>query len=585
MKIKEALKEGRLLCDGAFGTYYASLCPGGNVPEAANLSDPDTVRRIHCDYIRAGAGLIRTNTFAANSETLGCGEKELINNLRAAVRLAADAQEQAGRRVFVAGDIGPCVGPAEEYGLIAETLLEEGADCLVFETFDDYERLLPILHDIKKKRNVFTAVQFCVNQQGYTNAGLSAGRILKELSEAPEIDALGFNCGVGPGHLYRILEKLNLNIPKFLTALPNASYPKVVRGRVVFSENADYFARRLSDIAKLGVDLVGGCCGTTPEYIKMAADAVDFAPVVRKSGTYVKPKKEPVCSRNAFYAGREADGGLLAVELAPPFHADASKIMEAAAYLKRFGADTVTFPDSPSGRTRADSIMTAVKAAQTTDVCVMPHICCRDKNMIAIRAELLGAYLNGVRNLLVVTGDPVPTMMRGDVKSVYNFDSVGLMKVIQEMNEEEFADDPIVYGGALSYNRLNPWVEAERMKKKMAAGASFFLTQPLFTEADVTRLKRLADMSPARILCGIMPLVSRRNALFIQNEMAGIEVGGEIISRYREDMSREEGEAVGVGLAKEIISMTRDFAAGYYFSIPFNRVYLLERILGNEESF
>lgn len=641
MNIREYLKDKKLLCDGAFGTYFSEksrlnenrLCEADSLtagqyslmPEKANLTHPALVKQIHLDYMEAGASLIRTNTFASSTVMLACTPKEQQENIRAAVRLAKEAVTESrqrhgndnGNEVFIAGDIGPVdasrfpVGGAElvkeEYARMISTFLEEGIDILVFETFSDYEVLLEVLlkvlgERLLQKNDIFVILQFSVNQHGYTGAGISARRIVEELSDCELVDAVGFNCGVGPGHMCQILSGLSLPEGKFITALPNASYPTIQQDRIVFLENQEYFAQKMTEMSDIGADILGGCCGTNPSYIQRTKSAVDWVQRPRSGGN-VKMRqwtKTPV-KNSAFYAGRtravenmqagaiSANGTgtnlgarsckLLAVEIAPPFHADDEKIMGAAHFLSAYGADAVTFPDSPSGRTRADSIMMGIKAAQSTGMCVMPHICCRDKNAIAIRAQLLGGYLNGIRNLLVVTGDPIPTMMRGDVRSVFNFDSVGLMKIIQEMNEEEFASDPVCYGGALNHNRRNLEVEIGRMRKKMEAGASFFLTQPSFTKEEAERLRQIRQAVPeARILCGVMPLISRKNAVFIRNEMVGIQVTEDIIGRYREDMNREEGEAVGVSIAREVIEMTKEFVDGYYFSIPFNRVYLLQKI-------
>ena len=280
----------------------------------------------------------------------------------------------------------------------------------------------------------------------------------------------------------------------------------------------------------------------------------------------------------AFYARKEGKK-LIAVELAPPLGSDDAKMMEAAHLLQRSGVDVLTFPDSPSGRTRADSILTAEKVARETGMCVMPHICCRDKNAIAIRSQLLGAHINHIHHFLVVTGDPIPPTMQGGEKSVFHFDSVGLMNMMKDMNEEQFAKAPVCYGGAINQGRRNLEVEIKRVQKKMEAGASFFLTQPISTPEGVQRVRRIKEETGARILCGIMRFVSLRNATFMKNEMTGIDVTDEVLSRYRADMTREEGEQAGIQLAKEIIEMTSDFADGYYFSFPFNRVGMLEKIL------
>ena len=253
--------------------------------------------------------------------------------------------------------------------------------------------------------------------------------------------------------------------------------------------------------------------------------------------------------------------------------------MDAAFLMKKSGVDVLTFPDSPSGRTRADSILMAEKVSRETGMCVMPHICCRDKNAIAMRSQLLGAHINDINNFLVITGDPIPSVVRASVKSVFNFDSVGLMNIISDMNQDQFADKPVIYGGAINQGRVNFKVELARVKKKMEAGATFFMTQPVFSDEDISRLRKIKEETGARILCGIMPFVSLRNATFMKNEMTGINVTDEILARYSADMTKEEGEDTGIQIAKEIITKTSDFVDGYYFSFPFNRVHMLEKIL------
>lgn len=602
MKIQDYLEQRKVICDGAFGTYFAERYMAGALPEGYNAVRPEWVRQIHKEYLEAGAVLLRTNTFAANRASLGCDADGLRENLRAAWENVRQAAEECGRvpgeDCFLAGDIGPIPGSIgrpeeevyEEYRLIGRTLAEAGADILIFETFHDMSDILPVIRDLKKERELFVVVQFCVNQHGYSNAGISARRLLADAARSGAVDAAGFNCGVGPGHLYRILSGMDLPGHIFLTALPNAGYPKYIEKRRVFSNDEGYFADKMAEIGNLNVAFLGGCCGTTPAFIRKMCGAVDISAVKKGSAPEEIHVRERAGREKGFWqgrAGRERGfwqgrpecGKLIAVELSPPPGADDGKIMEAAFSLKKKKIDVVTFPDSPSGRTRADSILTAMKVRYETGLCVMPHICCRDKNAIAIRSQLLGAYVNGIRNVLVVTGDPVPTLMRQDVRSVFNFDSVGLMKMIRELNREQFAEEPMVFGGALNPGRANLEVEIGRVEKKMAQGASFFLSQPVFTEKTARRLEEVKERTGARILCGVMPLVSLRNALFIKNEMAGIEVEEETVACFKPDMTREEGEMAGVEIAGKVMEMTAGFADGYYFSIPFNRVYLLDKIL------
>lgn len=576
-------KDQKLLFDGAFGTYYAQLYNTKELPELANTMHPERVYEIHREYISAGAQIIRTNTFASNTVSLGPDWEKVQENIRQGYRLAGKAVER--EKTYVAADIGqiPCESQTdreqvtEEYVKICRTFLEEGAKVFVFETLSDVEDIRPALEFIGNK--AFVIVQFSVNQFGYSHSGLSARKLVERAEEIDWIDAIGFNCGVGPGHMQQIIKGLSFSGKKLLTALPNAGYPQVISNRMIFDHsNLDYFVSKVSDIAADGADMIGGCCGTTPEYIRRMKEKIDFTQRKKETVVSVPPQKQLLKKDCSFYAGKEGKK-LIAVELAPPLGSDDEKLMDAAHLLLKSGVDVLTFPDSPSGRTRADSILMAEKVARETGMCVMPHICCRDKNAIAMRSQLLGAYINHIHNFLVITGDPIPSMVRNSVKSVFNFDSVGLMRIMNDMNEDSFGEAPVCYGGAINQGRRNLEVEINRVKKKMEAGATFFLTQPISTKEGVERVRYIKQETGARILCGIMPFVSLKNASFMKNEMTGIDVTDEVLARYREDMTREEGEQAGILLAKEMMMLTEDFADGYYFSFPFNRVSMLEKIL------
>ena len=590
MNIREYLKKSKLIADGSFGTYYSQKYKTVDIPEYANITAPQRISEIHTEYINSGAKLIRTNTFASNTYSLDCSIEQVKENIKAAYKIAKEAVEQSGKEIFIAGNIGPV--PAvfqpdfeaveEEYYQIAKTFIDEGADILCFETFTQSEHIMPAIKRIKEECNPFIIVQFCVNQYGYSEAGESAERLVSETAFSKCVDAVGLNCGVGPAHMQQILSKINLNNNCFATAMPNAGYPLLVRNRVKYADNPIYFASKVNDMALLGADIIGGCCGTTPDYIREVAKTVDLTPTVKSDETSANNENEKPVIKKSFF--RNADGTikdkkLIAVELAPPFGADDKKLLEAAHMLKGLGVDVLTLPDSPSGRTRIDSVLMAQKVKNVTGFEVMPHICCRDKNAIAVRSTFLGASINGINNFLIITGDPIPVMARQVVKSVFNFDSVGLMRIADEMNSEALKDSPLTYGGAINQSRRRIESEIKRVQKKMEAGAEFFLTQPVFTAEDAERLRRVKEETGARILCGIMPLVSRKNALFMKNEISGVNVTDEVIERYPENADREDGENVGVELAKEMIAATRDFADGYYFSFPFNRTYLLKRII------
>ena len=607
--IRESLKRQKLLFDGAFGTYYGNIYGTRELPEVANTKYPQRVLEIHRQYIEAGAEIIRSNTFASNTFSLNASWEEVEENIRQGYRLAKEAargrltegtgealdSEGTGKvhesdspkreEVFVAADIGQIPFDVQtkgeeisrEYVEICRVFLEEGADIFLFETFSDLEDIREAINYIGDK--AFIIIQFSVNQFGYAASGLSARKLVQRAEGMEWIDGVGFNCGVGPGHMQKIMNSIDFSGQKIITALPNAGYPQIVSNRLIFDENnMDYFVNKVGDIAADGADIIGGCCGTTPEYIRRMKESLSFEQVREQKSVKILERAKAIQEDPAFFAGKK-NKKLIAVELAPPMGIDDEKLMDAAHFLGRSGVDVLTFPDSPSGRTRADSILMAEKVRQETEMCVMPHICCRDKNAIAMRSQLLGAYINRVRNFLVITGDPIPAMVRNSVKSVFNFDAVGLMNLINDMNDEHFTEGPICYGGCINQGRRNLEVEIGRVKRKMEAGATFFFTQPVSTRAAAERVRKIKEETGARILCGIMPFVSLKNAMFMKNEMTGIEVTEEVLSRYHEGMSRQEGEKAGIGLAREMMALMDDFADGYYFSFPFNRVHMLEPIL------
>lgn len=594
MNLREYLKNNRLAADGAFGTCYAEKYGADELPEAANTLHPERVVALHSEYINAGARYIRTNTYASNSSLLSDNEDKVDENIRAAVALARDAVKNSGvtRQVYIAGDIGPIPdgtdlvknGKDREYVRLAAVMLEQGVDAVHFETFADYEDILPAIKFLRESsKDIFISICFSVNRYGYSAAGLSAKRLIADASRL-DVDAVGLNCGVGSGHMAQLIDELGLPEDKFFIALPNAGYPNFTRNQMHFGGAPAYFAGKMTEIAKKGVDIVGGCCGTRPDTIERMCTELEKLPRYDKK-THTDDEIEPKHTKRKGFLydgnGEIKKKKFIAVELAPPFNADDEKLLESAHALVGMGVDVLTFPDSPSGRTRVDSVLMADKVHRETGMDVMPHICCRDKNAVAMRSMFMGSEINDIYNMLIITGDPLPSMVRETVKSVFNFDSVGLMKIAQEMNDEVFVDSPLCYGGAINQGRKNIEVELGRVKKKLAAGAQFFLTQPVFCEEDVQRLRYIKEETGARILCGIMPLISRRNALFMKNEIAGVNVPDELVERYPENGSRREGEAVGIELAKQMIKLTQDFADGYYFEFPFNRTYMLKEILNS----
>lgn len=590
MKINQYLREKKLLADGSFGTYYGARYQTDEMPELANTNHRERVEEIHLSYIESGARFIRTNTFACNTALLSSDINILTENIKSAISCAKSAVLKSKKEVYIAGDIGhiPENGTIdyeqleEQYYIIGKTFAENGIDILLFETLPDAERIMPAIKRLKSEYDLFVILQFCVNQYGYSSSGQSAARLLADADKSELVDATGLNCGVGPGHMDKILSKASVSDKTFLTALPNSGYPQVIRSRIQYSDNAEYFSQKVSEIADKGADIVGGCCGTSPRFIKSLSELLDTTHKPRVYQYHNSDTENKSNIKNGFFRNTDGtlkDKKLIAVELAPPADACDDRLLEAARYLKSVGVDVLTFPDSPSGRTRTDSVLMAQKVRLETGLEVMPHICCRDKNAIAMRSLFLGAKINDIKNFLIITGDPIPAMARQTTKSVFNFDSVGLMKILRDMNTEMFSDSPIAFGGAINQSRLRIDGEVKRVLRKIEAGAEFFLSQPVFSKEDADRLRLIKEQTGARILCGIMPLVSRKNALFMKHEIAGVPVTDEIVERYPENATKEQGEAVGIEIAKEVIDLTSDFADGYYFTFPFNRVHMLDKIL------
>ena len=581
MNFREYIKNNRILYDGAFGTYYAEINGKCLIPEMANIKDRDNVLKIHREYVEAGATLIRTNTFEVNTGSLGCDKDELKSIIKAAWEIANEA---SGNRAYVAADIGPIeTGAAlREYEFIIDCFLEQGAEIFNFETFSDIDDIIRALEYLKsKKPDAFVITNFCLNQHGFTQRGAGAARLLEKCDSIDVIDAMGFNCGVGPIHLQNILKKIKLNFKKPITALPNASYPSVIQDRMVFLDNIKYFSDVMKDISTLNIEFLGGCCGTNPKYIKTLRSIVDFDRAIQSSDSdlQVNTERNDKQKNNVFFANKVNGDKIIAVELDPPKNADTTKLMETANYLKRHKVDIVTFADSPSGRTRADSVLVSTKVAREVGINVMPHICCRDRNAISMSSLLLGAHINDIRNLLVITGDPVPSASREQIKSVFNFDSIKLMKYIENINEENFPEDRICFGGAINYARRNLDVEVRRAVEKEKAGAKYFLTQPVYDDKDIESLKYIKSFISVPVLFGVMPLVSYRNANFIRNELPGITIPDWVIDRFDADMSKEESEKVGLEISFDIIEKIKDIADGYYFTIPFNRLSICEALL------
>ena len=584
--IQTYLTQGRLLTDGAMGTYYEKKYEGRErLVELENLYAPERIYDIHSEYIKSGARLIRTNTFACNTVFMD-DMQQVEECLKAGWQIAGRAVEESGENVIVAADIGPIpeMGYDEadeifdEYKHICDVFLAQGAKVFVFETQSDFTYITPIAAYLKEQEDVFVMVQFSCDKSGYTKMGISAERIIRTAAIDEHIDAYGFNCGMDAAHLYQMLQEKSFPNEKYVMALPNAGYPYTLRGKTIYSSNEEYYTEMMTAIAGLGMDIIGGCCGTTPKHIARLAEALSDIPKTNKKiGSNIESTEWG--KGTEFERKLQNREKMFVVELEAPFDANTEKVLEGARILKDAGVDMITISDSPMARPRMDAMQLAAAIQREVQVPMMPHLCCRDKNVIGIRSVLLGAYMNELRHFLFITGDPVTRDARGQISGVYDFNSIRLMEYAAGMNEDVFSKEPIMYGGALNYHGANPDAIIRRMQQKMDAGCECFLTQPIYSKEDIEQIAYIKERSDAKIICGIMPLVSYRNAQFVANEMPGIFVPEEIVTRYREDMTREEAEEVATQISVEIADKLAPYADGYYFMTPFNRAGLIARIM------
>jgi methionine synthase I (cobalamin-dependent)/5,10-methylenetetrahydrofolate reductase len=591
MTIQEYLRDHVLITDGAMGTYYAELTGDATgFSELATIQRPELIKQIHQEYIAAGAQLIRTNTFSTNPVTLNLEPPAIAALIRQSYALARAAAD--GTNTYIAANIGPLPEPLTvtesnpeqvltEYQLIADTFIACGATIFNFETCSSLDYLPEITTYIKAKQpHAFIIAQFAITPDGFTRKGLSAERLVGLVRAIKTIDAAGFNCGVGPTHLYRTLQKLNLD-SLTLAVLPNAGYPEVVNERTIYTHNPEYFAERIWAIQKLGAKIIGGCCGTTPAHIRAIANQLrDNHP---RPLITVRPAITPIAETtplpNRFSAKLRQGKFVVAAELDPPFDAAVAKTMDRAGIYQKAGVDLITIADSPLAKARADSVLIAAKIKRELGAETLPHLCCRDKNLNALKATIIAAHIEGIRNLLAVTGDPLPHAVKNEVKSVFNLNSTELIGLIAALNAEIFSHDPIACGGALNLNAHNKEAELQRLRKKAAQGATFFLTQPIFNESVIDFLPRLQDVTEVKILGGILPIVNYHNALFLQNEIPGMALTDDLLRRFDPAMDRAAAEQIGIELAVELATKIKPYVDGFYFMTPFNRAGMVVEIM------
>lgn len=565
------------LFDGAMGTYYALKYNNNIACEFANICDESSILKIHKEYIQAGSQAIKTNTFGANRFSLACEQSEAEEIIKKGWDIAIKAAE--GTNALVFADIGPIPVPddvpaLDEYKKIVDIFFECGAEHFLFETFSHCDILLELCAYIRHaKPEAVIITSFAVYPDGYTKEGQYYKDVFEKMSASGLADAMGLNCISGPAHMYRLINDLDIG-DRIISVMPNSGYPSSERGRIVYVDNPEYFAQKILDLKYMGIKILGGCCGTTPGHIASAAGLLSDSNSQNINSSHPKYSAANRSPGESLLNKPSHNKKNILVEIDPPFDTDWEYMLKDALLLKQAGADIITISDSPLAKARADSAIMAAKIQREAAISVMPHITCRDKNLLGIKATLIGLNIEGVRNVLAVTGDPIANLERKSIKGVFSINSSNLANYITSLNSNIFGSKEFQIGGALNVNAVNFDAEIKRSIGKIENGMSFLLTQAAYTAEAVENIIRAAEELKVPVYAGIMPLVGYKNAQFINNEVPGMKIDDETIGLFK-DKSREESERIGIDISMKTIAKLVPYVAGFYLMTPLKRTYVI----------
>jgi methionine synthase / methylenetetrahydrofolate reductase(NADPH) len=631
----EQLQQHPLLCDGAMGTLlYARGIAYEQCFDELNLTRPELIQDIHSEYISAGAQIIETNTFGANRAKLETynlqGRVRDIN--RRAVKLAREAREISGQSVFIAGAVGPSGRPlqapdeqrlSELRAIFREqidALLVGGADLLILETFSSLAELRQAVLAAQDVGGLPIVAQMSFYEDGHTLSGQSPARVAAVLNDLG-VDVMGANCSVGPAATLDVLQEMiaaaelfgdsKQAIHHMFSAQPNAGLPTRIGNRFFYMATPDYFADYAVRFARAGVQLVGGCCGTTPRHIAAMRKALDdvygaatsFIP--DSSREYLQAKPVEITNGKATIAGLIEEEVILpqqgtktrlqeklaarefvvSVELDPPKGLNPAKILEGAAMLQKVGVDFINIADSPMARVRMGCIALARLIQDHLGIETIIHFTTRDRNLMALQSELLGAHALGIRNILSLTGDPLHVGDYPNTTGVWDLDSVGLIQVLRRMNEGHDAAGSSIgaqasfhIGTALNLNMTEQETEQEieKYRRKIESGAHFIMTQPIYELARLERFLSRVGKPPIPLLLGCIPLHSSRHAEFLHNEVPGITVPDDVRSRMR--AAGDHGHEEGLKLAQELLASAQSMIQGVYLMPSYGRYDVVSKL-------
>lgn len=596
--------DGVYVFDGAIGTrlYDKGIYINRSYDEL-NLISPDLVREVHEEYLKAGADIIETNSFGATLHKLrpyGLEGKVREINLAA----AAIARKAAGDKAYVAGAIGPLgiriepFGPTsfdeakELYKVQAEGLLDGGVDLFVLETFSEVALIEQAIRAVRELCDLPIITQMTIQMDGNTAYGTTPEAFTKRLDELG-VEVIGLNCGMGPNHVLTALEKMRAVTGRSLSAQPNAGLPRDVQGRQFYMGSPEYMATFAKRLVQAGAHFVGGCCGTTPTHIKLISDAIrSISP--RQASTFVRSSLAQVndltpddirvvpAEDRSKWSRKIARGEFVtSVEVLPPKGCDAQKTLDSIRLLKDANVDAVNIPDGPRAQTRMSAQATAVLVEREIGIEAVLHYCCRDRNLLGMMSDLLGAAALGLHNLLIITGDPPKMGPYPDATAVFDIDAIGLTNMANKLNHGlDLGNNPIglptefSIGVGVNPGAVNLDEELRRFEWKVEAGAEYAITQPVFDTEQLRTFLQKIEHVKIPIVAGIWPLVSFRNAEFLHNEVPGVNVTPEILERMRiaSEKSKDHAREEGIAIARESLLEVRDIIAGVQVSAPFGNV-------------
>ncbi len=596
--LETLIAEG-ILADGALGTeIYRRGIFYNRCFDELNLSNPQLIGEIHRDYIRAGSGLIETNTFTANRPALAAhGLESRVQEINAAG--VAIAKQAAGDRAFVAGSVGPIswtkkdaegMKPEEMRAIFGEqiaALAKAGADAIILETFTHLEELHIAFLTAREVCALPVITQVTLKHLG---EGEFQGLLPEDAASAMDswgADVIGVNCCDGPQGVFEAVKRMAEATTRPLSAMPNAGLPQQVGGRLLYLASPEYFAEYARRYAQVGVALIGGCCGTTPEHIRemkkfLKAIKPQIHTVSRPaavSEAIAAPVPSiPAAQKSAFGAtlGKKFS---ICVEVDPPFGIDPAKAVEGAAFLKEIGVDAVNIADGPRAMARMSPMALAVLIRKRVQIDTIVHYCCRDRNLLGMQMDLLGAAALELPNLLIITGDPPKMGNYPEASAVFDIDSIGLIRFVSNLNRGlDFAERPIkattsfLIGCGVNPGAVDLELEVERFRLKVAAGAEYAFSQPVYEPALLERfLAKIGGKSPVPLFIGVLPLASARNAEFLHHEVPGMQIPKGVMDRMQAAATREAQQAVGLAVAKDTLAAARAMKgiAGAYIFPPF----------------